>query len=532
MLNVISPTAATTLPTKYVEQAVSIIHLPWRNSGHNIPLAHLYSPAFYMASYMSSADDTLLEKYKPSLLPTLLSARDRFVSLTGLDSAKPSPVSAIFPADCSKLLKTSYTSRIYKSLFTRGIMGVLTSFIQSVLVLRLRQSVIPPDGTNISALTRQQKSEILHILANTSRGRITQVITANLAYRYNRIDADSLRAIMCYNLGIPVHPYGSTGVDGFPYPVLKCPKDNAFFDVSGDHAAACSYCHSARSATHRGLRDIFALFTREAHFITTSEPNTYSILSGLFSSPMQLAALFPKHSNAVVNRRHDEIQGILSEIRNAPDINARQAIIAKFVSDERIRPIPRNEAGETDGIARRADLMCVPDDGKGITLLVDTTGIHDSTKDLIGKQLDYHLRLHQHNSHAFASGYELASNAGNSPIVENAAKIKHKRYGLIADLANIGASGRGPQIKMKFVAAAITHRCEMAEELINTIEHITGRYKASLFAFPDIDGRTPARAAASFRSRFKTALCVQIARGFGRQLRATAAMSLSAAAHS
>ena len=69
----------------------------------------------------------------------------------------------------------------------------------------------------------------------------------------------------------------------------------------------------------------------------------------------------------------------------------------------------------------------------------------------------------------------------------------------------------------------------MAGELIDAIEYCTGRYKASFRVSPDIDGRTPAKAAASFRARFKHALCVQMAGGFGRQLLATSAMGLSAA---
>ena len=45
---------------------------------------------------------------------------------------------------------------------------------------------------------------------------------------------------------------------------------------------------------------------------------------------------------------------------------------------------------------------------------------------------------------------------------------------------------------------------------------------------PHIDGLTPAKAAANYRTPFKTDLWVQIAKGFGRQLLATVSMSLAA----
>jgi hypothetical protein len=506
-----------------------MLQLPLRNNGLDLCPSADKSPAAYLSSFVASAADPQLARFKSSLLPSLTDAVSRFASLAGLDVAAPSPVSALLPACCDKLLSTPYTSRLQSTFHSRrGIMGVLTNFLQQVRLQALRQSVLPPADADLSALPRLQKSEIVHVLATTARGRLTSIIMADLALHYNRVHPDSFRAAMCYNFGLPVHPYGSNGVPGFDYPVLKCTKDDAFFDACGDHAAACSYCHSSRSATHGGLRGAFVRFAKIAGFTVTSEPSTFSILQSLFSTPEQLRSLFPKYHDADAGRRRAALEEALDSIRAAPDNATRRAIVAGVAALERNRPAP----SAAEGVAVRADALAVPDDGKGKALLIDVTGVHDSTKDSINKQLAFHVQLQRRSQASFAASFSLASSAGDSPAVAKAVAGKHKRYGLIETLANIQAAGFGPQLPLKFVAGVVTHRGEMASELIDAIEYCTGRFKAGLRTCPDIDGHTPPRAAAAFRTRFKHALCVQIAGGFGRQLLATSAMGLSAAVSS
>ena len=114
--------------------------------------------------------------------------------------------------------------------------------------------------------------------------------------------------------------------------------------------------------------------------------------------------------------------------------------------------------------------------------------------------------------------------------MKKAVKKKRDIYGLIESLANLQDSKFSTRQKTKFVAAIMTHRCEMSRELIDAIEYCTNRYKSSLRVTPHIDGLTPSVAGSVYRSQFKTDLCVQMVSGFGRQLLATASMSLAAAA--
>ena len=158
------------------------------------------------------------------------------------------------------------------------------------------------------------------------------------------------------------------------------------------------------------------------------------------------------------------------------------------------------------------------------------TGIGDDTIASVNRQLSYHLALQKKTDKLFATNYHLApANNEDTPVVKIAAKNKTKIYGLIETLANIQAEGFGPERPMNFVPAVITHRGELGSAFIKTIEHCVLRYKASLRVTPHIDGLTPAKGAACYRRQFKTDLCVQMAKGFGRQLLATVSMSLSAA---
>ena len=143
-----------------MDTAKLLLQLPVRNNGLAMCPTADKAPASFLSSFVASASDPLLAKLKSSLLPYVIDAVDRFVSLAGLDINKASPVSAILPADCSKLLSTPYTSRLQNLYHSRrGIMGVLTSYLHQVRLQNLRQSVLPPEGADLSLLSRGEKSE-------------------------------------------------------------------------------------------------------------------------------------------------------------------------------------------------------------------------------------------------------------------------------------------------------------------------------------------------------------------------------------
>jgi hypothetical protein len=251
-LNIICPRETTDqLPTAKVELAKQILMLPVRNNGLNLFPTQFKAPCAYISSLVASGRDKHVKKFKSSLDSTVKDARDPFVHFTSMDVNKPSPVSRIITADHTQLLNTSNTNRlnqIYHSQY--GIMSVLSSFLQQIMINNLRQSVVPDNDVDVSKLPRLQKSEILHLLTTTSKGRLASAITADLALPVNRIDAGATCAIMCYNLSLPVHSYGQFDADT-GYIVQKCHKDDdAVFDTCGIHSNFCYYCHGQTTQCH------------------------------------------------------------------------------------------------------------------------------------------------------------------------------------------------------------------------------------------------------------------------------------------
>ena len=92
--------------------------------------------------------------------------------------------------------------------------------------------------------------------------------------------------------------------------------------------------------THGGLRGAYVRFARAAKFTVSSEPSTYSILQGVFSTPDQLKALFPKYNDPAASRRRVALKASLGDVRNAPDAASRREIVAGIVASERSNPPP------------------------------------------------------------------------------------------------------------------------------------------------------------------------------------------------
>jgi hypothetical protein len=516
------------LPVSKVKRAKEILMLPVRYNGLDLFPSQCKAPCAYIACQVACATDKVVQKFSKSAAAaqSVKNAHDLFVHFTNLDVHKRSPVSSIITADHTKLLSSTHSRRlsnIYHSQY--GIMRVLSTFLQQVMVNTLRQSVVPAAGIDVATLPRLQKSEILHVLSTTSKGRLASVVSADLALPVNRIDADATRAIFCYNLSLPVHPFGQF-VPEAGYVAQRCCKDNnEIFDTCGTHSNACYYCHGQRNATHAKLRNAIVRNTEIAGFKATSEPSTYNLLQSLFFTPDQLKSLFPKYNDGgLATLRRKALDNSMEEIESASTLRQQRDMILSITNDNHGRAPASND----NGVARRADVSMIPLNGKGKAFLVDVTGIHDDTKATINKQLAFHLALQKKTDTLFASNFHLASNLNNSPAVKAAVTNKTKIYGLIEKLANIQASGFGPQQRLKFVPAAMTHRCELGSEFLDNIEYCVGHYKSLLRVTPHIDGLTPARAAANFRRQFKSDLCVQMATGFGRQLLATVCMSLSA----
>ena len=152
---------------------------------------------------------------------------------------------------------------------------------------------------------------------------------------------------------------------------------------------------------------------RMAGFIATSEPSTFNILSEIFDDPAQMKALFPRYNDGgLACLRRKALLEKLDDFNNMSLQQIRSAIAAICANN-----FGRVPPAKSDGVARRADGLLIPVDGKGKSFVFDVSGIHCTTKDVVGAQLQKHMALQAKTARVFAASYSVASNVEDFPAV-------------------------------------------------------------------------------------------------------------------
>jgi hypothetical protein len=105
-----------------------------------------------------------------------------------------------------------------------------------------------------------------------------------------------------------------------------------------------------------------------------------------------------------------------------------------------------------------------------------------------------------------------------SPAVRRACNRKHDAYKPLLDVAAAQVKAGSRTHMPVFVAGIVTHTGEMAPELITLVESITMQFARTITPSDLEDGLSRSRRTGFFRARFKDALMVAMAEGFGRTL--------------
>jgi hypothetical protein len=103
--------------------------------------------------------------------------------------------------------------------------------------------------------------------------------------------------------------------------------------------------------------------------------------------------------------------------------------------------------------------------------------------------------------------------------VAQATALKVKKYDVLRRLINLQRTLGHKSKPCRVVPAVVSHRGELASELIDLVERSAGRVKSAAIKSPNrVDGLTPVQAAAKFRSAFMTRIFVALVKGWGSQL--------------
>jgi hypothetical protein len=223
--------------------------------------------------------------------------------------------------------------------------------------------------------------------------------------------------------------------------------------------------------------------------------------------------LFAKAPDATSRQLNKQLEKDVEKIANVLNPRNKKALLQEALK----RVIPPQDLDERCTV--RADLLLVPEVGSGNTILVDASITHITSTTAIDSSYSFHRKIIEQERKDFFLNIPTPTNV-QTPQVAKVVKAKGEKYGLLEKLMNIEAAVNGTA-KTVFVAGVVTHRGEMAGGLIDMFEGVTLKYRSFQRQTDNLDGYTPARAAALFRSSFKSSIFVALTKGWGMQLLAT-----------
>ena len=508
--NICDPATLQSVSVERLARAIMIMRLPTKFGGFNLVALIDRADACYIASILGSATDPLFQKFASFLLTEVTTAHANYCSLAGFapsELVESHPLSIILPANPAKLVSKSFASRISKSLSTKnGIMALLNNFIQTKRQLELKESVFKESPSN------QDKSDFIHIHTITGRSQLNRVFSADLSSPLNRIDSRYCQAAIAFFLALPLKFSGALTIEGFDYNVSQCLTCSdkgppAFFDVSGDHSAACKHTHAPRSSTHSDVLRAICAFSKAAGFETTREPPTENILSSLSANRNLVRSLLPTKNTTLAKATQTNLIERLEIIQSTADPTHRQRL-----ATEALQSLPSH--GENNNTLR-ADVLISDPLCRNKSRLVDFTAPHSSCKSVRNSQYGFLRKQFLAEKDLLLVGMTPGSSS-ESKACAAASRKKHKKYHFIETLANIQAASFGNSSPLVFVAAVLTHRGEFSSDFLDLIEFCAARFKALRKASPDICGLSHSQATARFRGTFKTAIYCALVNGFGR----------------
>jgi hypothetical protein len=310
-----------------------------------------------------------------------------------------------------------------------------------------------------------------------------------------------------------LHAASPTYVDDYKRPLEACPinhPDLQSIDMHANHSNACVSAVHPRDVGHEDFGRLCANMAREAGMTANHNPHTHLVLGGGLTRD-DVAQRFPASSTKETDAYFLKVE--LSHKR-ALDGTTQQRQKAIDDAEKLLREGPKGHGLEID-------VQIIAPDGQQMWL--DVTMLHETCKTYAKKQLEWHRELRDKEIEAYNKGLALPPNAEPTSAIAEAVKRKHRKYKPLLHLAHVlQLKQRNYKRLPVFVAGAVSHSGEMAPELINFIEWVTGyRRRAAKVGGALYDGAPSAWGAEELRTRCKAGIQTIIARTAGRIMAST-----------
>ena len=490
------------------------MRLPLKNGGLHLASATIKAPLLFYSSLINASADPLVNKFISGLKREATAAHQRLIPIIGGLPTAGSELSMLISPDPLHPLTEDAASGAQAPFESKKLFQVLMDQVRRLARTQLREEVIRDTESN---LTRDAKSSRVHFLALTSASQWSRAISADVSVPTNRVQPNDFKAYLRFILNLPQQIVGEAHMShAFDYPVEACrtqhrrgvdPGDNEL-DASGNHAVSCTATYKWRSWLHSICISSIGSFATKAGYHVQREPPTHDIVDDINAT-----RLFAKKPTARTNAAAKHLDKALDDIGLLSSNSDKIAHLQRAIKEAQ-DIIPQDEAG----VAARTDLVIRDIDSRSATIIIDVTIRHSTTKHILTPTHTTLLNEQTLERLLHAAGLQPVARSQNLPAIAEAVRQKHARYGVIEKIVNLRHKAGIAPTPARFVAAAISHRGELAGELIDLIECLTKRAKAASLRSPNLLGLSPSQTAAAFRSGLKDRLMVNLASGWGRQL--------------
>jgi hypothetical protein len=497
-------------PPPIESRSITIAQLPFRYGGLGHTSVAALAPAAFLSSVRSTQHDPKLSEHElqhalrvytePAYDLLTKSLHAPITSFPSVIRLLPATAAALANAPASPSTRlTKTTAKKIQS----AIMSVANVTSRNTLRRDCHPSQIGENDLSAPASCH------LHLI--TSRSQQSRMMVGSLWFDSNVIESAAFVAYTRYYLGLLplLRPWCQT-VPRFPSPGTMniCGGDHPSDEIlhpDGAHCISCSACFALRHAAHERINKVFADFAREAGATVTYNPSTDAMMAGHYGEFARI--LFPKISSAARRKVTADLIAAFRLAASSPDPAQRELGSQRAAAIIAACP-PKLEGLRVDSIIQLQHQL----------LWLDIGVVHSTAKSILLKVITFLTQLHKAE---LSAGGALALNTlsqSPSPAVLAYTRVKSIKYsGLIEDCARQVKSGKRSSVPV-LIPCIFSHSGEMSPESIRVVELITREYATMVSGHYFEDGLALKRRTALFRTRFKDALMVANANGFGSTL--------------
>jgi hypothetical protein len=502
-------------PSLITSRAHALAEMPLNHGGFGHMSAATLAASAFIASVRAAQHDHILAERSSQL--ALLRFTSHAYDLVGADLGRPMnafpAIAKLVPVTAAALANApaSPSTRLTKTT-AKKIQSVIMCSVFAEKRLALRTECHPArtarDGNDRLDLS---PSAACHLHLVTSRSQQSRMFKGSLWFDSNFVEHNACVNFCRYYLGLlPLLRPWCPPVARFPSPgrLNTCASGHSeptLLEPDGSHCISCPACFALRHAAHERINKVYAKFARLAGCEVDYNPSTNLMMANQYGDYARM--LYPKKPTPDRIRLAAALKLATMHAATSKDPLVREAAAKQVAILVGQCPI-KLEGLRVDCIIRTSLR----------TLWLDIGIVHPTAKSRLALVAAFLERVFRAEADAAGSLPLNIMAQVASPAVVAYGDVKNKRYAPAIKDATAQVKDGLRSSAPVFVPCIFSHAGEMSPESLRVVELITREYARTTALVPHEDGIAMNRRTAEFRCRFKDALAVANANGFGSTL--------------